>query len=90
VRKHRKIEINLEVEEAIAIRTPRVLSADCRWCLRRERMIAANEAAVLARLSVRELFRLVEAGRLHFTEDACGLLYVCAASLQDLLNRDGK
>jgi hypothetical protein len=47
-------------------------------------MIAANDAALLAKLRTRDLYRLVEAGRLHFTEDANGLLFVCYESLRQL------
>ena len=47
-------------------------------------MVAANEAAMIARLSTREIYRLVEAGRLHFSEDQNGLLFVCFASLRQL------
>lgn len=86
MKRKQKTEISLEIEEAVAIRTPKVVSDHCPWCLRQERMIAANEAAVMARLSARELYRLVEVGRLHFMEDRCGLLYVCAHSLQGLMN----
>jgi hypothetical protein len=49
-------------------------------------MVAANEAAMAARLSARELYRRVEAGDLHFSEDQKGLLFVCAESLQRLID----
>ena len=49
-------------------------------------MVAANEAAMFAGLSARELYRRVEGGQLHFTEDQKGLLYVCAESLQRLID----
>ena len=48
------------------------------------RMVAADEAAMIAGLSAREIYRLVEDGRLHFTEDQRGLLFVCVASLDQL------
>jgi hypothetical protein len=47
-------------------------------------MVAANEAAMIAKLSTREIYRLVEAGRLHFKEDQNGLLFVCLSSLRQL------
>lgn len=47
-------------------------------------MVAANEAAVIAGLSARELYRLVEGGRLHFIEDRGGMLYVCSEALKGL------
>ena len=80
----RKTEINLEIEESVALRQQRIILAYCRQCRKQTRMFAANEAAMIARLSARELYRLVEAGRLHFREDEIRLLYVCAESLQQL------
>jgi hypothetical protein len=41
---------------------------------------------MVARLGAREIYRFVESGRLHFTEDRGGLLYVCAESLQQLID----
>ena len=84
--KRRKTEINLEIEEAIAIRTASVVLAHCTECRNQMRMIAANEAGIIAKLRTREIYRLVETGRLHFIEDPNGLLFVCAASLRQLGN----
>ena len=86
MKKRRKTEIHFELEEAVAIRTRSALIAYCQECRKQARMIAANEAALGARFSAREIYRLVEAGRLHFTEDRGGLLYVCAESLQQLID----
>ena len=82
--KRRKTEISLEIDEAIAIRTNKVAIAHCSGCRRLMRMIAADEAALIAKLSARDLYRLVEAGRLHFSENANGLLFVCYESLRQL------
>lgn len=84
MRKKRKLEINLEVEEAIAIRTGRVLIARCRHCRVQVRMVAANEAALITGLGAREVYRFVESGRLHFIEDHNGLLFICLLSLREL------
>ena len=77
-----KTEISLEIEEAITIRAQQVVIAECRQCQKRVRMIALNEAAMIARLSAREVFRRMESGELHFVEDGNGLLFICVASLQ--------
>jgi len=53
-------------------------------------MVAANEAAMMARISEREIHKLVNSGRLHFTEDSYGLLYVCSESLRELLSNELK
>ena len=86
MKKRRKTEINLEIEEAIAIRTESVVLAQCSGCQRQMRMIAANEAGIIAKLRTRDIYRHVETGRLHFIEDPNGLLFVCSASLRQLGN----
>lgn len=78
----RKTEISLEIEEAVALRTHTVLLAHCPACHKQMQMVAANDAAIISRLSAREIYQLVEAGQLHFIEDQNGLLYVCSDSLE--------
>ena len=87
MRKTRRTEISLEIEEAVAIRMKSVVIANCRGCRKQTRMVGANDAAMLARLSTREIYRFVEAERLHFTEDQCGLLFVCLESLRELVRK---
>jgi len=54
-------------------------------------MIPADNAALAAKQSAREIYRLVEAGLLHYREDENGLLYICFASLQRLAgDKDGQ
>lgn len=43
-------------------------------------MVTPDEAAALTCQSARDVYRLVEAGALHFTEGQAGLL-ICLASL---------
>ena len=76
-----KTEIRLEIEEAVTIRARQAVLAECRQCNRRVRMVALNEAAMIARLSAREVYRRLESGQLHFVEDRDGLLFICVASL---------
>lgn len=44
-------------------------------------MITPNQAATLARVSSRTIYRWIEDARLHFTEEVGGLLLVCADSV---------
>ena len=48
-------------------------------------MLTVDEAAALAHRSSLALYRLIEGGRLHYTETTAGRLFVCAASLGDLI-----
>ena len=53
-------------------------------------MVTVDEAAVRARVNSLAIYRLVEAGALHFSETTAGALLVCANSLGDLIsNRKG-
>ena len=83
MRKSRRTEITLQAEESFTIRADKVLFVHCLACNDQVRMVAANEAAMISRLSAREVYRLVEDGQLHFIEDNNGLLYVCAKSLRE-------
>ena len=47
-------------------------------------MIPANEAAMRAKVTARDIYRLVGTGELHFKEDRLGLLYICSESLGNL------
>jgi hypothetical protein len=45
-------------------------------------MVTPQEAATLFRVGIRAICREVDAGRLHFQENASGLLLICLQSLQ--------
>ena len=45
-------------------------------------MIRQNEAARIAHVSSRTIYRWIEDVRLHFTEEPVGSLLVCAESLR--------
>ena len=78
-------EINLEIEETITMRTRQALLFHCKVCLKQVRMVGINEAAMIAKLNAREIFRLVESDQLHFTEDQSGLIFVCLPSLREFV-----
>ena len=84
VKKRTRTEISLEFYEEVVLRAHRISIADCPDCGSEVQMIPANEAAMIARITARELYRRVSAGELHFTEDRLGLLYICLESLRHL------
>ncbi len=53
----------------------------CEACAAQVRMVTAEEAAMIAEVSARAIYRRVEAGRIHFTETPEGLLLICFNSL---------
>jgi len=82
VKTRRRIEITVETDQVLVVKKPgRAVSAWCGECNRRVRMATAEQAALLAGVSTRQLYRWVEASKLHFTETPEGLLLVCLDSL---------
>ena len=85
----RRTEISLQLNEVITIRAQRAWMTLCPACRKRVRMIPAADAALSTGRAGREIYRLVEAGQLHFREDENGLLYICLESLQRLAAKNG-
>jgi len=76
------MEITLERDELAVLRRPvhRTLTW-CTECGERVQMITPDEAVAIAGRSAREIYRWVEAGRVHFLETPQGLLSICLRSL---------
>lgn len=75
-----KTEITLEVEETIILRQSEQIVTDyCPACRALVEMITPPIAGAIFNLSEREVFRLIENGRLHFTE--AERIFVCRNSL---------
>ncbi len=53
----------------------------CERCAAETVMLAPNEAAVVLQTTAREIFRLTEAGEIHYLETDSGALFVCRNSL---------
>jgi hypothetical protein len=78
----KRLEITIDTERVFVIRRgSRSATAWCGACGQRVTMITPDEAAITAHVSTRAVYRLVEAGRLHFLEVPDGLLLVCLNSL---------
>ena len=84
VKKRTKTEVSLEIQEEVAVRADRISMADCPVCRSKVRMIPANEAAMIVKVTARDIYKFVNSGHLHFTEDQHGLLYICSESLRNL------
>jgi len=52
-------------------------------------MISSEEAAAIAGVSSRTIYRWVEAGRIHFIETAAGGLRICSNSIVNRLPSAG-
>lgn len=72
----------IETHEVWVIRKPRQPQLSfCSACGTEAQMLEPVEAARLARVSLRTIYRWVEDGRLHFTETADEGLIICLNSL---------
>ncbi|HWP42833.1 MAG TPA: hypothetical protein VNO14_06340 [Blastocatellia bacterium] len=77
----RRIIIETEVERLIVIRGHDSLVAWCGLCADQTVMIRPDHAARLCRITSRAIYRMVEAGLLHFIETTDGLIFICRNSL---------
>lgn len=81
MRSRRRTETTIETQEFWIIRSRRVDRERCADCADCAGMLTPEEAARVVGVSLRAIYRLVEAGRLHFRETPEGGLFVCPASL---------
>ena len=64
-----KAEITFEVEETVVLKQGgKIVSAFCPQCREMVDMVSPNVLALATGASEREIFRLVEAGLIHFEE----------------------
>ena len=87
--KKRKIKTTIEIHQVYVIRRPEtfapVLCSECPLAV--ASMVTPEEAARLENISVREIYRLIEAGQVHFLEMEDDSLLVCLTSLPITLNK---
>ena len=77
-------KITFETERQVLISQRRSLFALCEACGDEVRLVTVNEAAAAAGVSSLTVYRMVEAGTLHYAETGAGELLVCAVSLGQL------
>ena len=74
--------LTIETRQIFVIRRPATSRrAECETCGEVVDLVTADEAARLAQVSVRAIYRWVEGGYLHFIEAADGALFICVNSL---------
>ena len=79
--KQKHTEITVETQRMLVVSRPRRVIARCAMCGGPAEMVTVDEAAILARVNSRTIFRRVEDERLHSTETSEGLLLICLNSL---------
>jgi hypothetical protein len=80
----RRTEIIVETDRIILVRRRRREKSFALWCAAcgaESLMLTVEEAATMLGASAMSVFRLAEAGQLHWTETQEGSLLICRASL---------
>lgn len=78
----KKAEILIETRERILVRRlPNEIHAFCPECQASINFISPDTAAIVTRLTMRQIFCLVESGVIHSLETAEGLTFVCPTSV---------
>ena len=79
----RTTEITMETAEYIfAGKTPQQVLAWCAPCSAMVQMAKPEEAAALAGVDARTIYRWVEAEKIHYREMHAGLLLICLNSIE--------
>jgi hypothetical protein len=86
-RRKRTTTVTFETERVLIVGSN--TGARCDMCGGRAALVALSEAARLAGVSERALYRGLEAEALHFIETADGQLLICLASLRQWTQAHG-
>jgi hypothetical protein len=88
--KTRKTEVHLETwEETILRGVDRRLVGRCRRCLGESLMVTPEKMHQALGIGVREVWRAVDSGGVHFVETERGDLLVCMGSIKNWLHARG-
>lgn len=74
----RRVVIRMEKERTMRVQP---IAIHCQVCNNTPEMLPAQDAALLAGISLRELCRRVEAGQLHHHETPDGRLFLCVSAV---------
>lgn len=81
MRSTRRMKITVEKERLLVVGHQHEVESWCEECSARVRMLRPGEAAAVAAVSDRTIFRQIESHRLHFTETSQGAVLICLNSL---------
>jgi excisionase family DNA binding protein len=91
-RMKKRTKLTIETERVLVIRRGRAgREAVCEACQEVVQLLSVDEAATLTRVGARKIYRMVEAGKIHFTQTNEKLLLICFNSLfHSLLEADAR
>ncbi len=81
MRNTRRMKITVERERLLVVHHQQSGESWCAECSARVTMLRPVEAAAVAAVSDRTIFRQIESHRLHFTETPQGAVLICLNSL---------
>ena len=81
MKKIRRTIVNIEIDQLLLAKTSGIMQFRCDKCGAPVTMLTPEQAGIVAGLSARAIYRLIETGELHFTETLAGSLFVCCNSL---------
>jgi hypothetical protein len=84
VPKEKKTLITRQRFERTVIRQHKSRGEDlsCAACGKESEMLPIEQSGLACGIGVRDVFRLLENGQVHFAETPSGLIFICVASLQ--------
>jgi len=80
MKRTRRTRTTVEQREVVIIRNLRK-QGFCAGCSEQTALISVEEGVRISGLSSRAVYRLIEAGRIHFAETAEGSVLICPATL---------
>ena len=82
MRKIRRTEVTIETDEMVIIRsTQATMLPLCPQCCDAVPLITPEQAAEMASVTTRAIYRWIEEGRIHDVETPQGLILICPRSL---------
>jgi hypothetical protein len=82
VKVRKTMKIGLETQRVVSLtRRIRAIESWCNQCGKQREMISPEGAAARAGVSLREIYRQVEAHELHFIETHEGWVFICPNSV---------
>ena len=78
-----RTEITFEVDRLVIVGRQRRVLHWCDSCHRHLDMMTTDQAALMAGVTSRTIFRWADSGQLHSTESPEGLLLICPNSLSN-------
>lgn len=81
MKRRKRTEITVETSLLVFRRSTNHAAVWCIECSSPVQLVTPEEAAVLASVTTRTVYRRVERGQLHFVETEAGTLLICPNSL---------